>query len=97
MDYGESLEDAVRREAREETSLELDDLRQFHPYSDPARDPRFHTITTVFSARSSGTPRAGDDAADVRVITPGEIAALPFAFDHCQVLAEWVAARQQRA
>ena len=96
VDYGESLEDAVRREAREETSLELDDLRQFHTYSDPARDPRFHTITTVFSARSSGTPRAGDDAADVRVINPAEIAELPFAFDHRQVLAEWVAARQQR-
>jgi 8-oxo-dGTP diphosphatase len=93
VDYGESLEDAVRREAREETGLELRDLRQFHTYSDPARDPRFHTVTTVFAAVSDGTPVAGDDAADVRVITPGEIAGLPFAFDHRQVLTEWLAAR----
>jgi ADP-ribose pyrophosphatase YjhB (NUDIX family) len=93
VDYGESLEEAVRREAREETGLELLDVRQFHTYSDPARDPRFHTVTTVFAARSTGTPEAGDDAADVRVIAPGEIAALPFAFDHRQVLTEWLAAR----
>jgi 8-oxo-dGTP diphosphatase len=93
VDYGESLEDAVRREAREETGLELTDLRQFHTYSDPARDPRFHTVTTVFAARSTGIPRAGDDAADVRVVTPGELATLPFAFDHRQVLAEWLATR----
>jgi 8-oxo-dGTP diphosphatase len=94
VDYGESLEDAVRREAREETGLELTDLRQFHTYSDPARDPRFHTVTTVFAARSTGTPVAGDDAADVRVIAPAEIASLPFAFDHRQVLLEWLAARR---
>jgi 8-oxo-dGTP diphosphatase len=93
VDYGESLEDAVRREAREETGLELRCLRQFHTYSDPARDPRFHTVTTVFAAQSDGIPVAGDDAADVRVITPGEIASVPFAFDHRQVLSEWLAAR----
>jgi 8-oxo-dGTP diphosphatase len=93
VDYGESLETAVRREALEETGLVLEDLRQFHTYSDPARDARFHTITTVFAARSSGTPRAGDDAADVRVVSPEEIPTLSFAFDHRQVLTEWLAAR----
>ena len=94
VDYGESLEDAVRREAREETGLELLDLAQFHTYSDPARDPRFHTITTVFGARADGTPRAGDDAADVRVVRPQEIEGLSFAFDHRQVLKDWLAWRQ---
>ena len=67
VDYGETLEDAVRREAREETDLELLDLAQLHTYSDPARDPRFHTVTTVFTARADGTPRAGDDAAGIKV------------------------------
>jgi 8-oxo-dGTP diphosphatase len=91
VDYGESLEDAVHREAREETGLELRDLRQFHTYSDPGRDPRFHTVTTVFSARAEGAPRAGDDAAAVRVVRPEEIAGLSFAFDHKRVLEEFLA------
>jgi 8-oxo-dGTP diphosphatase len=93
VDYGESLESAVRREAMEETGLELLDLEQFHTYSEPGRDPRFQTVTTVFTARATGTPRAGDDAADVRVVRPEEIAGLAFAFDHGQVLAEWLASR----
>jgi 8-oxo-dGTP diphosphatase len=97
VDYGESLEDAVRREAREETGLELLDLAQFHTYSDPARDPRFHTITTVFSARAEGKPRAGDDAAAVRVVPIPEISGLSFAFDHAKVLLQWVEKRMDRA
>ena len=89
VDYGESLEDAVLREAREETGLELLDLEQFHTYSDPFRDPRFHTITTVFSARAEGEPKAGDDAAAVQVVPISEVGGLSFAFDHARVLEEW--------
>ena len=94
VDYGESLEQAVLREAREETGLSLIDLAQFHTYSEPSRDPRFHTITTVFSARAEGIPRAGDDAADVRVVRPSDIGELPFAFDHKQVLQDWMTGRR---
>jgi 8-oxo-dGTP diphosphatase len=90
VDYGESLEDAVCREAREETGLELLDLKQFHTYSDPSRDPRFHTITTVFSARADGEPRAGDDAAAIRVVPAAELSGLSFAFDHGRVVEEWL-------
>jgi ADP-ribose pyrophosphatase YjhB (NUDIX family) len=89
VDYGESLEAAVHREAMEETGLELQDLKQFHTYSDPTRDPRFHTITTVFSARAVGTPRAGDDAAEVHIVQRDSLDGLSFAFDHGQVLKEW--------
>jgi ADP-ribose pyrophosphatase YjhB (NUDIX family) len=92
VDYGESLEDAVRREAMEETGLVLLDLRQFHTYSSPDRDPRFHTVTTVFTAGAEGVPRAGDDAADVHVASPGEIGKLHFAFDHGKVLRDYLAA-----
>lgn len=94
VDYGESLEDAVRREAREETDLELIDLAQMHTYSDPARDPRFHTVTTVFAARADGTPRAGDDAAGIRVVPASQIEKLAFAFDHGQVLRDYLARRE---
>jgi 8-oxo-dGTP diphosphatase len=91
VDYGETLEKAVIREAKEETGLDLLDLKQFHTYSDPARDPRFQTITTVFSARADGTPEAGDDAAEVHVVKPAQIDGLSFAFDHKQVLKDWLA------
>lgn len=56
VDYGESLEAAAIREAKEETSLHITLTAQFHTYSDPHRDPRRHTITTVFLARAEGTP-----------------------------------------
>jgi len=93
VDYGETLEQAVAREAREETGLELRDVKQFHTYSDPARDPRFQTITTVFSARADGIPKAGDDAAEVHVVGPEQIKTLAFAFDHKQVLEDWLQKR----
>ena len=95
VDYGESLEQAVQREAREETGLELLDLRQFHTYSDPSRDPRFHTVTTVFSARAEGMPKAGDDAAAARVVRIEEMGGLRFAFDHGQVLKDYLASRRR--
>jgi 8-oxo-dGTP diphosphatase len=94
VDYGESLEEAVRREASEETGLELSDLAQFHTYSDPSRDPRFHTVSTVFTARSAGAPRAGDDAAAVHVVKADEVPGLAFAFDHGKVLADWLSKRR---
>jgi ADP-ribose pyrophosphatase YjhB (NUDIX family) len=43
VDYGESLEAAAVREAKEETGLDVELLRQFHTYSEPGRDPRGHT------------------------------------------------------
>ncbi len=88
IDYGESAEDAARREAREETGLDVALVELFHVYSDPARDPRKHTISTVFIARAGGSPRAGDDAADARVFP---LDALPqdLAFDHARILREY--------
>ncbi len=96
VDYGESLEEAVRRESKEETGLDLTDLAQFHTYSDPGRDPRFHTISTVFTARASGRPRAGDDAAEALVVTPEDARRLVFAFDHGRIVADWLAGAQKR-
>ncbi|MFH0858072.1 MAG: macro domain-containing protein [Candidatus Omnitrophota bacterium] len=90
VDYGECLEDAVKREMKEETDLELQDLRQFHTYSNPDRDPRFHTIGTVFLARGIGTPKAGDDAAGLKVIKLDEIKGLDFAFDHKNILEDYL-------
>jgi len=93
VDYGESLEDAVKREAREETNLELTGIKQFHTYSDPQRDPRFHTVGTVFIAKGKGKPKAGDDAAGLKVIKLSEIAKLEFAFDHKKILQDYLKSR----
>lgn len=89
VDYGESLEDAAVREAREETGLDVKLVRQFHSYSDPGRDARFHTITTVFIAEAEGEPIAGDDAADVHAFDIGELPE-EIAFDHRDILKDYI-------
>ena len=93
VDRGESLEDAVRREAKEETDLELADVKQFHTYSDPSRDPRFHTITTMYTAKGIGTPNAGDDAKALRVVPFAELRSLKYAFDHAGVIDDYLKSR----
>ncbi|MFH1888729.1 MAG: macro domain-containing protein [Candidatus Omnitrophota bacterium] len=90
VDYNESLEDAVKREMKEETDLELEDLKQFHTYSEPGRDPRFHTIATVFTAKGKGEPKAGDDAKGLKVVKLEEIPSLTFAFDHKKILSDYL-------
>jgi ADP-ribose pyrophosphatase YjhB (NUDIX family) len=90
VDYGESLEEAVKREAREETGLEIYDLKQFHTYSEPERDPRFHTVATVFLAKAKGTPKSGDDAVSIKVIKLSEIPNLDFTFDHKKILQDYL-------
>lgn len=90
VDYGESLEEAVVREAKEETSLDITDIKQFHTYSNPKRDPRFHTIGTVFTAKAKGIPEAGDDAAGLKVIALKDIEKYDFAFDHKEILRDYL-------
>lgn len=90
IDYGESAEHAAQREAREETGLKITEMRQFHCYSDPSRDPRRHTISVVFVAKATGTPQARDDAADIGLFSPGNIPE-ELAFDHRQILSDYLA------
>ena len=91
VDAGETLEAAAAREAFEETGLAVRLERQLHTYSDPARDPRQHTISTVFLADADGTPRGGDDAAEASVFPLGGLP--PLVFDHAQILADYIAGR----
>jgi len=87
VDYGESFEQAALREAKEETGLEVEDLRQFHTYSKPGRDPRMHTASTVFTGRASGAPVAGDDAGRAELFTEHDLPRL--AFDHDRIISDY--------
>ena len=88
VDYGESLEEAARREASEETSLEVTLKYQLHTYSAPDRDPRLHTISTVYVASGRGFLRAGDDAGEAGIFTREEMP-FPLAFDHQKILSDY--------
>jgi 8-oxo-dGTP diphosphatase len=92
VDYGEKLEDAAIREAREETTLEVSDLKLLGCYSDPKRDHRMHTISVTFIATAYGTPQAADDAQNLAVFS---LDALPehLCFDHAHILADYISWR----
>lgn len=92
VDDGEWVADAAAREAKEETGLDVSIRELFHVYSDPARDPRQHTVSTVFLASADGVPVGGDDAARAEVF---ELSALPapIVFDHARILADYAAYR----
>ena len=87
VDYGEDYETAAAREALEETGLIVRGLTQFHTYSNPDRDARMHTASTVFTAWAEGTPVAGDDAGRAELFAEDELPEL--AFDHARILSDY--------
>jgi 8-oxo-dGTP diphosphatase len=89
VDVGETVEHAAIREAREETGLEVRLGALVGVYSDPARDPRGHTVSIVYAATAAGEPAAGDDAAGILVTDPE--CAPPLAFDHDRILRDYLA------
>ncbi len=92
VESGESLEDACSREVAEETGIAISDPVQMHSYSDPKRDPRGPTVTTVFVARASGVPRAGDDAAAIGIFALDQLPD-PLCFDHAAIIEDFRRAR----
>ncbi len=91
VDVGETVEAALVREMKEETSLEVEIVSLQGVYSDPSRDPRFHTASVVFCCRASGTPRAADDAKNLRVVPPEALENVVLAFDHGRILSDYLA------
>jgi len=88
VDYGESLESSAIREAKEETSLDIKIEEQLHTYSDPDRDPRHHTVTTVFIAKGVGSPKAADDAKNVSIFNETNLP-YPIVFDHGKIISDY--------
>ena len=89
VDYGESVEDAAVREALEETSLDVELLKQFRVYSNPERDPRKHTVSLVYIARSYGEPIAMDDAKEAKIYGLDNLPQ-SLVFDHSQILEDYL-------
>jgi 8-oxo-dGTP diphosphatase len=89
VEYGETVETAVRREMMEEVNLDLNDLRQFHVYSDPKRDFRHHSVEVAHVAKAYKDPTAGDDAAKAFIVKLEDIPWNELAFDHAKVLRDY--------
>ena len=88
VEVGETVETAAVREAFEETGLRVTLTALLGVYSDPARDPRHHTITTAYVGRAEGAPLGGDDAAEARLFGEADLPS-PIAFDHAKILADY--------
>src|SRR3954451_12064620 len=89
VDGGESVADAARREAKEETGLDVELTELLAVYSDPARDPRgFYTVSAVFIGRATGQPQGGDDAAEARVFAP-DATPPDVVFDHPTIIDDY--------
>jgi 8-oxo-dGTP diphosphatase len=90
VEYGETVENAIRREMKEEVNLDLNDLRQFHVYSDPKRDFRHHSVEVAHIAKAYKNPKAGDDAAKAFIVKLEDIPWSELAFDHALVLRDYL-------
>ena len=93
VDVGERVEDAARREAREETGLDVTLVALLGCYSDPSRDPRGHTVSICYVAHATGTPRGGDDAAEAALFD-FDAWPQPLAFDHAAILHDYARFRR---
>jgi 8-oxo-dGTP diphosphatase len=84
VEVGEKAEEAVHREALEETGLGIELLGLVGAYSDPRRDPRGHVVSLCYLARGRGELRSGSDATSAKVFSLQALPAL--AFDHQQMI-----------
>ena len=87
VEYGATVENAARREAKEETSIDVELTKLVGVYSDPDRDPRGHTVTVVFLAKGNFDDRkADDDAKDIDIFSFEDLKNIDLAFDHGEII-----------
>ena len=92
VDIGETVENAVIREMKEETSLDVSIESLLGVYSDPKRDERFHTVSLVYVCKAYGKPIAQDDAKEVFVYKKDEIPLDKLVFDHKIIMTDFLKA-----
>jgi len=90
VDVGESVEDACKREMKEEISLDVEITKLLGVYSDPSRDKRFHTVSVVFVCRAYGTPKGADDAKEAAIVKLEDIEFSKLVFDHADILRGYI-------
>lgn len=90
VDVGERVEDALIREMKEETDLDVEILSLLNVFSEPGRDPRFHTASVVYICKAEGIPKGLDDAKEAIVYSKEEIPFDKLVFDHAQILQEYL-------
>lgn len=90
VEIGETVEEALKREIEEETGLCVEIEKIHGVYSDPKRDPRFHTVSVVFVCRAYGEPEGGDDAKEAKIYRLEEIPFEKIVFDHGKILQDYL-------
>ena len=90
VDIGESVEDAVVREMKEEISLDVEIKELFGVYSEPTRDKRFHTASVVYICKAYGTPIGADDAKEAMVVKLEDLELDKLVFDHGNILSDYL-------
>ena len=90
VDYGEKVEEALIREMKEETNLDIKIEKLLGIYSSPDRDPRIHTASAVFICKAYGLPKAGDDAKEAFTFKLEEIPFEKLVFDHSKILKDFI-------
>jgi 8-oxo-dGTP diphosphatase len=93
VDVGETVEHAVVREMKEELQLDVTILSLLGVYSDPARDPRGHTVSVVYICRATGMPQGSDDAKEAYLYPPEALPMEQLVFDHAQILRDYLTRR----
>jgi 8-oxo-dGTP diphosphatase len=90
VEVGETVEHALVREMKEETGLDVEIDRILGIYSEPDRDPRFHTATVVYVAKASGQPKGGDDAKVASLYALIDLPLDKLVFDHGKIVADYL-------
>ncbi|MEE8587982.1 MAG: NUDIX hydrolase [Sulfurimonadaceae bacterium] len=95
MDIGETIETCLKREMSEEIGLDVEIEQLLGLYSDPSRDPRFHTVTAVYICKAYSLPQAGDDAKSTKIVALDDLDKESFVFDHGKIIADYLAFKGQ--
>jgi len=90
VDIGESVEDAVVREMKEEISLDVEIVSLFNVYSNPNRDQRFHTASVVYICKAYGQPIGADDAKVAMLVKLEDLDLETMVFDHGDILRDYL-------
>ena len=94
VDVGECVEDALIREMKEETNLDVTINTLLGVYSDLGRDPRFHTASVVYVAKATGEAKGGDDAKEAKIYALNEIPIEKLVFDHAKIVKDYLLSRE---